>query len=198
MNGNKLKTWELSLLIALCITLCICTWAQSRQSSISSSLVRLHVLAVDDSEYEQALKLRVRDAVLDYLGPELDGAENRDEAESRLEKALPEVEKAAESVSEGRRIRVTLGEEYYPIREYEGFTLPAGKYDSLRVEIGEAKGHNWWCIVFPPLCLDAASCSEAVEAMDSTDYGIVTQGDGYKIKFRIVELWGELLGSMEK
>lgn len=198
MEKSKLKIWELSLLIALCASLVAGTWAQSRQESISSSLIRLHVLAVSDDDYEQALKLRVRDEVLAYLEPKLESAEDVGQARKLLQSELSGIERAAANAAEGRRVSVTLTQEYYPTREYEGFTLPAGRYDSLRVTLGEGKGHNWWCVVFPPLCLSAAERTEALEAMEREDVGIVTESEGYEIRFRLVELWGELLNLLEK
>lgn len=192
-NRKKLRIWEISLLTALCLSLCTGLWAQSRQSAVSAQLLRLHVLAVDDSEEEQALKLRVRDAVLAYLQPELAGATDRDEARERILARLNEVAQAAAAVSEGRAVTVALGRESYPLRRYEGFVLPAGDYESLRVVLGEGRGHNWWCVVFPPVCLSAAEAEELQSVMNSEDFALITEAEGYEYRFRIVELWGELL-----
>lgn len=192
MAENRLKIWELALLAALCVTLCVCTWAQGRQQAISGALVRLHVIAASDDDYEQSLKLRVRDDVLSYLSPKLDGAEDTEQAQRIIKNELPNIKAAAEKSAEGRDIQVSLSEEYYPTREYDTFSLPAGRYQSLRVIIGEGEGHNWWCVVFPPLCIDAAEQRRAIDAMDEADRGIITEAEGYEIKFRLVELWGEL------
>lgn len=192
-NRKKLRIWEISLLTALCLSLCTGLWAQSRQSAVSAQLLRLHVLAVDDSEEEQALKLRVRDAVLAYLQPELAGATDRDEARERILARLNEIAQAASAVSEGRAVTVALGRESYPLRRYEGFVLPAGDYESLRVVLGEGRGHNWWCVVFPPVCLSAAEAEELQSVMNSEDFALITEAEGYEYRFRIVELWGELL-----
>lgn len=189
---NKLKIWEISALAALCISLCAGTWAQARQSSISDSLVRLHVLAVSDDYEEQQIKLQVRDAVLEYISPKLENAESSEDAKLIISANREGIRKAAQTVAEGREVTVTLSREYYPTREYESFSLPAGRYDSLRVVLGSGEGHNWWCVVFPPLCVDAAQAEKAADALSDTDYGIVAETDGYKIKFRIVELWGEM------
>lgn len=191
-NGNKLKIWEASALIALCAALCAGTWAQARQSSISANLVRLHVIAVSDSEEEQALKLRVRDAVLAYLSPILKDAENSESAKGLIENNMDGIALAAESAAEGRKVTVSLGRERYPTRAYEGFSLPAGEYESLKVVLGEGEGHNWWCIVFPPLCLSAAQAEQVQSVMSQEDFGLITEDEGYALKFRIVELWGEL------
>jgi len=195
--GKKLKVWELSALLALCTALCLGTWAQGRQSSISSNLVRLHVIAASDSEEEQALKLRVRDAVLDYLGGKLDSAETSDEAQSILRENLSGIERAAVNASEGRSVRVSLTRERYPTRGYAAFTLPAGEYESLRVILGEGMGKNWWCVVFPPLCLSAASAESVREVMSAEDFGIVTEQEGYVLKLRILEIWGRLTEKLQ-
>lgn len=198
MKEYKLKTWELAALCALCVSLCVGTWAQGRQRDISSSLVRLHVIAASDETAEQELKLRVRDNVLEYLTPVLDKAESPEEAQRIINGELTSIKAAAEACAEGRSVSVTLGQEYYPTREYEGFTLPAGQYQSLRVILGEGKGHNWWCVVFPPLCVSAAEQNKALDAMSEPERGLITEADGYELRFRIVELWGELMELLNK
>ena len=193
MYKSRMKIWEVSLLLALCFSLCLGTWAQAKQSSLSSSLVRLHVIAVSDDEYEQSLKLRVRDGVLSYISPKLRNVESAQQAQEIIKNELDGIKAAAESSAEGRSVEVTLSQEYYPTRNYEKFSLPAGKYQSLRVILGEGEGHNWWCVVFPPLCISAAEQEQAVESMSEDMRGIVTEEDGYEYKFRILELWGELM-----
>ena len=192
MYKSRMKIWEISLLLALCFSLCLGTWAQAKQSSLSSSLVRLHVIAVSDDEYEQSLKLRVRDGVLSYISPKLRDVKSAQQAQEIIKNELDGIKAAAESSAEGRSVEVTLSQEYYPTRNYEKFSLPAGKYQSLRVILGEGEGHNWWCVVFPPLCISAAEQEQAVESMSEDMRGIVTEEDGYRCKFRIVELWGEV------
>lgn len=193
MYKSRMKIWEASLLLALCFSLCLGTWAQAKQSSLSSSLVRLHVIAVSDDEYEQALKLRVRDGVLSYISPKLRNVESAQQAQEIIKSELDGIKAAAESSAEGRSVEVTLSQEYYPTRNYEKFSLPAGKYQSLRVILGEGEGHNWWCVVFPPLCISAAEQEQAVESMSEDMRSIVTEEDGCEYKFRILELWGELM-----
>ena len=193
MYKSRMKIWEVSLLLALCFSLCLGTWAQAKQSSLSSSLVRLHVIAVSDDEYEQSLKLRVRDGVLSYISPKLGDVKSAQQAQEIIKNELDGIKAAAESSAEGRSVEVTLSQEYYPTRNYEKFSLPAGKYQSLRVILGEGEGHNWWCVVFPPLCISAAEQEQAVESMSEDMRGIVTEEDGYEYKFRILELWGELM-----
>lgn len=192
IENKRFRIWEISLMLALCVTLCLGTWAQARQESISGSLVRLHVLAVSDDSNEQRIKLNVRDSVLSYISPKLEDAESPDEAKRIISSELDGIKSAAETAAEGRPVKVTLTQEYYPTRDYGSFSLPAGRYESLRVILGEGEGHNWWCVVFPPLCLTAAESDSAVESLDSETRGIVTEEDSYRCKFRIVELWGEV------
>ena len=190
---KRFKIWETAALLALCVTLLGGVWAQGRQSELSGKLLRLHVIAHSDEPEEQALKLRVRDAVLDYLSPLLADAADRDAARDIIESELENVRSAAESASEGRAVRVTLGQERYPLRQYEGFTLPAGTYESLRVVLGEGAGQNWWCIVFPPLCIEAVEGDRLQSVMGREDYGIVTEEEGYILRFRLIEWWGEFM-----
>ena len=192
-KSRRLKIWELSALVTLCVCLLTGLWAEGRQQRLAAGLVRLHVLAASDEAEEQAVKLRVRDAVLCYLAPYLDGVKSADEAEAILAGKLDGVRAAAESAAEGRAVRVTLGDERYPTRDYAGFSLPAGRYRSLRVVLGEGKGHNWWCVVFPPVCLAAVEREAVRPVMNPEDYALITREDGWQLRFRLVELWGELL-----
>ena len=190
--STHFKAWELALLCALCLTLCAAAWARGESERLSSSLIRLHVLGADDSEEEQALKLRVRDAVLDALSPLLADAADKREAGEILARSLPLIQSAAESAAEGRRVTVTLTRERYPTRRYERFALPAGEYDSLRVILGEGRGRNWWCVVFPPLCLSAEGTEELESALGEDTVQILTDGGRIALRFKLLELWGRL------
>ena len=191
---KSLRKWEIALLLALCFTLLAGTWAGAASSRVSEGLVRLHVIAASDDATEQAIKLDVRDAVLSYLEPKLDSAADIAEAEALIEANLDGIAAAAESAAQGREVNVTLGEEYYPTREYDTFSLPAGRYQSLRVTLGEGAGHNWWCVVFPPLCLTATESEAAFEELDGETRAIISSdGGGVQFKFRLLELWGELM-----
>ena len=191
---KSLRKWEIALLLALCFTLLAGTWAGAASSRVSEGLVQLHVIAASDDATEQAIKLDVRDAVLSYLEPKLASAADIAGAEALIEANLEGIAAAAESAAQGREVNVTLGEEYYPTREYDTFSLPAGRYQSLRVTLGEGAGHNWWCVVFPPLCLTAAESEAAFEELDGETRAIISSdGGGVQFKFRLLELWGELM-----
>lgn len=188
--------WETAALLALCLALLSGTWAGARQRSLAAGLVRLHVIAASDDAEEQALKLRVRDAVLTWLRPRLAEAGSAGEAEEILRRELPGIREAAAEAGEGRAVTVSLGEENYPLRRYGGFSLPAGRYESLRVVLGEGKGHNWWCVIFPTLCLDAAETDALQEALSEKDYALVTGEGDRELRFWLVELWGEVRNAL--
>ena len=197
-QSSCLRRWETAALLSLSLCLLLGAAAQRRAASVSGSLIRLHVLAVDDSAAEQAVKLSVRDAVLDYLAPRLTGAESAAEAEAVLERELAAICDVARSRAGDRLVTVTLAYERYPTRDYEGFTLPAGRYRSLRIVLGEGRGHNWWCVVFPPVCLAAVQREALRPAMNPEDYALLTREEGWELRFRSVELWGELTNRLAK
>lgn len=189
---GRVKIFEMALLLALCASLCAGTWAQGQQAALSRELVRLHVVAASDDAREQAVKLEVRDAVLAYLEPRLDGAEDSAAAREIIFDSLQGIAETAAARADGRGVTVTLARERFPLRRYDSFTLPAGEYDSLRVTLGAGEGRNWWCVVFPPLCTSAVSAEELSEAMSRDGYAVITESEGYELRFRTLELWGEL------
>ena len=195
---RKLRPWELALLLALCFTLLCGTWAQGRQQVLAGKLVRLHVIAASDADEAQAVKLQVRDAVLAYLEPKLADVTDVDAAQEIIAANLDGVAQAARTVTPDA-VTVTLGPERYPTREYETFSLPAGVYTSLRVTLGAGEGHNWWCVIFPPLCMESSLSDRAVETLSDDDVKLITEdGDGYVLRFRLLELWGKLTERLAK
>lgn len=166
------------------------------EQEIYENTVRLHVIAESDSKEDQALKLKVRDAVLETVSQIK--AESKGEAVSSIKDKTDEIVRASETVlkSEGctDTVSVEFGEEKYPTRYYENFTLPKGTYTSLRVIIGEGKGHNWWCVLYPPMCTAASEgeCEEEFLAagFTSEQYRLIRNDKGvkYKIKFKILEM----------
>ena len=191
-NQYRLKAWELALLCALSLTLSAAVWAQGSMQRIEDGLIRLHVLAVPDDEEEQRIKLRVRDAVLSFLSPELEAVTDKAEAERIVSASLPRLRAAAETAAEGREVTATLTRERYPTRRYGSFALPAGEYDSLRVILGEGEGHNWWCEVFPPVCLGAESEEALSEAVGEDTFGILCNDGQTSLRFKLLKLWGQL------
>ena len=165
------------------------------QEQLSEKVVRLHVLANSDSEEDQALKLTVRDAVLEEAERLLKRTENRGEAEGLLRGQLLELEQLANETVRNAGyeypVTVKLEEVEFPTRTYEGFSLPAGEYLALRVLIGEAAGRNWWCVVFPPLCtVAAAEFPEIAEnaGFSDAEIALITEETaGYVVKFKLLE-----------
>ena len=199
-HGYQLHIFELALLIGLTVFLCSGALALRTQDELADKVVRLHVLANSDSEEDQALKLKVRDVVLERATAILEESPDRREAESRLRGELLELERiaAAEIVAEGYDYPVTVELENteFPTKAYDGFTLPAGEYLALRVIIGEGKGRNWWCVVFPPLCTAASAdvpASALAAGFSEEEVRLITEEDrGYVLKFKAVEWWETL------
>ena len=163
---------------------------QREQMALAEKLIRLHVVANSDSEADQAVKLRVRDAVLAVTQPLTAG----EDPYGALAGALPEIQQAAEDCL--ATLAVSLGPEEFPTRVYESFALPAGQYRSLRVTIGQGAGHNWWCVVFPTICF-AATASDLESAAVSggftdSEVRLITEDGGYRLKFKCME-WVEQL-----
>lgn len=196
----KLKLFEIALLIGLALFLASGALALQAGDQLSDRVVRLHVLANSDSREDQDLKLRVRDRVLALTEPLLRRAGSRREAETMLREQLPVLERAAreEILASGYDypVSIRLEETNFPTREYDGFTLPAGRYLALRVLIGEAGGQNWWCVVFPPLCTTAAAdvpAASLAAGLTEEQVGLITESDGgYVLKSKLVEFWQSL------
>jgi len=188
MDENRtLHPWELALMVSVCIALLIGTWAGARQEGLADHLVRLHVIAHSDSAADQAEKLRVRDAVLAYLTPKLEGTKTVSDARAVLRAEQDGIRRAAQKATK-QNVSVTFTLEHYPTRDYGSFALPAGTYPSLRVILGSGQGHNWWCVVFPPLCTAESIEPDAVETLSENDVRLITEdGADVVIKFRILE-----------
>ena len=178
------------------------------EAQIYDTVVRLHVLANSDSEQDQALKLQVRDEVLRVTGPMLKDCKSRDEAVAVLQEHGDEIRDAAQAVVKAQGydypVSILLGKEQYPTRNYENCCFPGGTYVSMRVCIGDAQGQNWWCVLFPPLCLGAASAQDGDSNEDAfisvgltgEQYKVITETDNvkYRIRFKVLEAVQELLG----
>ena len=191
---NSLRLWETALLIALCVTLLSGLIAGNAQRSLSEKLIRLHVIAASDSAEDQSTKLAVRDAVLRELAPVLKRAHTVQEAEELVTSELPMLEALSRAVSGEAHTEVLLGEEIYPRRDYEDFSLPAGRYLSLRIVLGEGAGHNWWCVVYPPLCTETVSAvAQETALLTDKDIRLITgDGEGYVLRFYLLDLWGRI------
>lgn len=199
-TGKKtLYVLELALMLGLGCALIVGALTLRTRNEISDKVVRLHVLANSDSEEDQALKLRVRDRVLERTTVLLEQSADRREAEGYLRGDLLELERIAaeEIAAAGFAYPVTaeLTDTAFPTREYDGFSLPAGEYLALRIVIGEGAGQNWWCVVYPPLCTAAAadvSATALAAGFSDGEVRLITEQEGYILRFKAVELWEEL------
>jgi len=201
MTGTKqaLRRWELALLVGMAAAVLWGAWSLHSQQALADRVVRLHILANSDSEEDQALKLKVRDVVLERATELLRESGSRSDAERLLREELPRLQTMAEQTvqEQGYAYPVTarLEEAAFPTREYDGFRLPAGEYLALRVVIGDGAGHNWWCVVFPPLCTQASSDlaqTAMADGMTEEDVRLMKEDGGYVLKFKSIEIWENL------
>lgn len=159
-------------------------------------VVRLHVVANSNGAEDQAVKLLVRDAVLEEAARWYQGAGSMEEASSRLCTHLQSIAGAARQVlgeqGVGYSATAQMTEMYFPTRDYGDFRLPAGRYRTLRVTLGEGAGKNWWCVVFPSLCLPAATQEEALLTLPEGERQVVEGGQEVQVKLKAVELWESL------
>lgn len=170
------------------------------QTVLSEEVLRFHVVADSDEAYDQNVKLEVRDAVLAVLDGITHGSQSKEEVMAAVKENLSALEAAANDVLKKLDAKyhaaVSLEREEFPTRDYETFRLPAGVYDSLRVTIGSGEGKNWWCVVFPELCLPAASYQVeevAAGAGFSHDLGkTLTREKGYEVRFWLLDCLGKL------
>lgn len=177
------------------------------EAGIYDNVIRLHVVANSDSELDQALKLTVRDAVLEVCAPRLSSCHSREEARAVVEEMTDDILAAAREtlLAQGcdDDVTVSLGVEKYPEKRYEDLCFPSGSYLSLRVCIGNAVGQNWWCVLFPPICTSVATASkgqaeDAFVAVGFTpeQYRIITETDEvtYRLRFKILEIFEDIFG----
>ena len=152
----------------------------------SDSLIRIHVLANSDSQADQALKLQVKDAVVTYLKPQLEQSCSIAESRQIIQRSLPQIEQIAQQTLQqqhsGYQVTLQYGRFDFPIKYYGSFSLPAGNYEALRILIGEGQGHNWWCVLFPPMCFTDNDASSSGKYTDQTQEKKVV------IKFKSAEL----------
>ena len=168
---------------------------EAAAAGLPDKLLRLRVVAESDSGADQADKLLVRDAVLRSLRPLIADCGSLEEARAVTAAALPLLAEAAGEALGDRALPLVLrlGQEDCPLRPYEDFTLPAGQYETLTVTLGSGEGHNWWCVVFPPLCLAAAGDTgeegedEEWSVFSPAEKRLVTSG-GVELRFRCLEL----------
>ena len=189
--------------LGICFLIAALMWTGgliADRARLRRELIRLHVVAASDSQEDQTIKLRVRDAVVESLREEMKNLKDVDQAKIYLQENLPKIELLANRVLRDAgcedRATVQLCVEEFSKRVYDTFSLPAGLYESLRIIIGEGEGKNWWCVVFPELCLPAtsegfeetASCAGFPDALTAALEG----EEGYEIRFFLLDVLGRL------
>lgn len=167
---------------------------QAECADISDEVFRLHILANSDSEQDQSLKLKVRDRVLQYTKSLFENAKSKEEAESVISDNLQSISNVAysEVLDNGYdyQVKADITNMYFTTRYYENYTLPSGMYDALRITIGSGNGHNWWCVMYPSICISSVEEQDekAKEVFDATQYDIV-KNEKYQYKFKVVEIF---------
>lgn len=188
--------------VAIAVFLIVGFFPVHGESKIYDTVVRLHVLANSDSEQDQALKLEVRDEIIKIISPSVENCHSIEEAIAAIGSVMDDIQTKAEEVVSKRgydyAVSIKIGKEHYPTKEYESCCFPAGEYVSLQVLLGEAEGQNWWCCLFPPLCLSAASEQARLDnedafisaGLNADQYKIITDSDKtkYKVRFKILEV----------
>ena len=200
------KLWKRIVLCA-CISGCFWGWGVvADREKLNEELIRLHVVASSDSEEDQSVKLRVRDAVIESLSEDLARIGDIDQARAYIEENLPKIQQTANDCLRALGCEesavATLKQEVFGTRFYDTFALPAGVYDALRITIGEGEGKNWWCVVFPTLCVPATSEGfEDVAAGAGFPDALTAalEGEqGYELRFWLLDALGKLEGYFYK
>ena len=190
-------------LIICAVLISITSYVSAFSNDVKNSVLRLHIIANSDSNVDQSLKLKVRNKILEEM--EKNNFSSKEDAVKYCSENLDKFKKIAENVvlenGFSYPISVELGSFYFPTKNYSNVSLPAGDYDALRIIIGNGSGHNWWCVMFPPLCLvndgtmemSEDSENNLRENLNNEDYNLITQSnETYEFKFKIVELINKL------
>ena len=192
-KSKILKPWEKAVALGLIAAVVIsCISFSAECENLREDVLRLHILANSDSEEDQRLKLKVRDEILEISGDIFDNCHSVDDAITAAKQKMPQIIKTAQQAVTNAgydyTVTATLAKSYFNTRHYDGYTLPAGVYNAVRVVIGSGGGHNWWCVMYPSLCLPAA-CDNYDSALDDIERDIVENYPKYEIKFKSVEIF---------
>lgn len=193
-EGSALHAIESIVLAGLIFTMATAgiRRAVSASAQVKTDTLRLHIIANSDSDFDQELKLKVRDRVLEYTGELFAEVSGKTEAEALAKYSANEIKSVAEKViaenGADYSVSVEITNMWFETRSYDGFTLPAGDYDAVRIIIGAGEGHNWWCVMYPPLCVPGAE--DALKKYGENAKFVT--GDGFEIRFAFLE-WLENL-----
>ncbi len=190
--------FELALLIGLVFSLLSAALATETRDGIKEKIIRLHVIANSDSEEDQKLKLSVRDKVLTLADELTKDCSTIEETKEVISSNLENFEILAEDICKASgftyKADAVLDESAFPTKNYDSFSLPAGKYEALRIVLGKGKGENWWCVLFPPLCVSAAECKLENSGLTNDEIKFITSDKAeYKFKFKLLEIIEEVL-----
>ncbi len=205
-NFKRLKIGRIFViltLLAIFILISAISYVSAVSNSIANSVFRLHVIANSDSEEDQNLKLKVRDELLSYMNIISKDSKTKEEAmkiaDEHKEEFIQIAERTIKENGYDYTVNIQIGKADFPTKYYGDITLPAGEYDALKVQIGEAKGKNWWCVMFPPLCFVDVSTGivpdnskqELKQSLNDEEYDLISKTDENEIafKFKIVELF---------
>ena len=197
------RIFVILILLSLFILISAISYVDAVSNNIADSVFRLHVIANSNSKEDQELKLKVRDELLSYMNIISKDSTSKQEAMQIANEHKEEFTQIAEKVIKENgynyTVNVQIGKADFPTKYYGDITLPAGTYDALKVQIGEAKGQNWWCVMFPPLCFVDVSTGivpdnskqELKQSLDNEEYDLISKTDDNEIsfKFKIVELF---------
>ncbi len=197
----------LIFLFCIYIIFCVRSYSVAVSSELSNAIFRLHVLANSNSNEDQKLKLKVRDALLSYMNNLCSSCNTKKEAMEIANKHKDEFQKIAENViiENGYTypVKININNFYFPTKSYGDISLPSGYYDALRVEIGNSEGKNWWCVMFPSLCfiditsgiVDSDGKEKLEENLDSESYKLISQtqtSPEFKFKFKLLEIFSQV------
>ena len=202
MSFSKKIKISICVSMIVAIIFSICSFAKTSQE-IRSDVLRLHVIANSDSSVDQNLKIRLRDFLLEEGKSIFDGSVNVENAVKKIDPQIPALEKSAKEFIQTSGfdydVKISLSREYFTTRTYETVTLPAGRYLALRVVIGAGEGHNWWCVMFPPMCVPAADKKDEIENVFTEDeIKLVESSPKYEIRFKVVEICEEIKESLNE
>ena len=192
----RFKRWEIALAASLLAAVLFCAFPAHAQAQLADKLTRLHVLANSDEPADQQLKLQVRDAVLAASEGEAELSE------ALLQKLQRVAQQTVQKAGYDYPVQVSRERCYFDTRQYETFSLPAGYYDAVRVVIGEGKGKNWWCVIYPPLC--AGVCEAELEeiareaGLSEKEISFICEEEGYVLRFQLVDFLGKLVHKLRE
>jgi len=195
----------MALIVMVIMGTVVIVYSDNTVKGLADNMIRLHIIAESDEAIDQEVKLKVRDAILEYLTEKMDVTMSVEETTAIIDEELPNIERIAAGILEENGHEGLASAEYgnfiFPTKQYENIELPSGRYNALRVTLGKGEGKNWWCVVFPPLCFaDSAEGKISEEAdqmlqenLSDSQYSIITSTDDdenipVRFKFKLVEM----------